>query len=112
MAQQGNIRSGRPEGTISVVRQLSSESCNDKAFYSFEHHIREIAVVRNQSRYYVQVTEDICCAEANGRPVSSHTEHYYAVADADVPDLTALNWKEKVTRPPAYMDHQHREGTL
>ena len=110
MKQVSEIRSGHPEEPISAIRRLSYECNKDGAFYSFEQRTREITLVRNQTDYYVRVTEHSCTAEANGRPVSSHTENYYIVTDTV--GITADNWKEKVVRPPAYVNHRVNEGVI
>lgn len=110
MKQALEVRSGRPEEPISAIRQLSYECNKDGAVFSFEQRTREIALVKNQDNYYVRVTEHSCTAEANGRPISSHTEKYYTVTD--MVGITADNWKEKVARPPAYVNHQVYEGVI
>lgn len=112
MSQLPEIRSGHPEGPISVIRQLRYECDKDGAFYSFEQRTREVALVRNPTHCFVRVTEHSCVAEANGRPVSSHTEHYYTVSATDTDHITADNWKANVVRPPAYTCHQFSEGVV
>lgn len=109
---QKKVRSGRPEGPISVICQLSDECNKDGAFYSFEQRTREVTLVKNQTHYFVCVSEYSCVAEANTRPVSSYTEFYYTVTVSNVDGITADNWKENVVRPAAYVYHRLSEGVV
>lgn len=112
VTQKKGGSSGRPEGPISVICQLSDECNKDGAFYSFEQQTREVTLVKNQTHYFVCVREYSCAAEANGRPVSSHTEYYYTVTASNADGITADNWKENVVRPPAYVCHRVSEGIV
>ena len=112
MTQSSKVRSGRPEGPSSVICHLSDECNKDGAFYSFEQRTREVTLVKNQTHYFVCVSEYSCVAEANGRPVSRHTEFYYTVTVSNVDGITADNWKENVVRPPAYVCHRVSEGVV
>ena len=112
VTQKKGGSSGRPEGPISVICQLSNERNKDGTFYSFEQQTREVTLVRNQTQYFVCVSEYSCVAEANGRPVSSHTEYYYTVTASNADGITADNWKENVVRPAAYVCHRVSEGVV
>lgn len=112
MARELNVRSGRPEEPISVIRPLSEECSKDGAYYSFEQSTREVTLVRNRKHHFVRVKEYSCTAEANGRPVSSLTETYYQVSTTDLSGITGENWKEHVEKPCAYTNHWVGEGVV
>ena len=95
-------RQGRPDGPITVIRQLQFTCDCEGAFYSFEKKVQKVETVKTPVHVYVCLSRYQCVAGANGRPDSHLSESYYAVTGFAEGELTAENWRDKVRKIPDY----------
>ena len=102
----------KPQGSIEVVRVLHNRETRGNSGYSFEITDRTVEVVRCAESLFVRVTGYSCSAEANGRPVTTQTEDYYAVTTADPDQIMPSNWVAHVACYAAYHNVSSYAGTM
>lgn len=69
--------SGRPEGTVELIRELGMEERRDGAAFSFEKTVIKRDLVKVGGQLYLRVTDYECSSGANGRPLYSLIEDYH-----------------------------------
>lgn len=61
--------------------------------FSFEMKNTEVSIILdNCGKHYMRVYVKDCCAENNGRPVTTISDYCYPIDTSD--GVTAANWKE------------------
>ena len=105
-------RQGRPEGPVTVIRQLQFTCDSQGAVYSFEKKVQKVETVQNARQKFVCLSRYHCVAGANGRPDAHLTEDYYAIADSAEEEITAENGREKVCKTPDYSYSQFGNDVL
>ena len=69
--------SGRPEGTVELIRELGTEERDIGAAFSFEKAFIKRDLVKVGGRMYLRITDYQCDSGGNGRPLYSLIEDYH-----------------------------------
>ena len=108
--------SGRPEGTVELLKQLGTEERRDGAAFSFEKTVIKRELVQAGDQLYLRITNYDCSSGANGRPLYSLIEDYHVLYLSDVKIalqlLTPENGLRYAAKSPAYRYVQHDTGVL
>ena len=61
--------------------------------FSFEHEDLNVSIVTDKDKKnYIRIYKKACCAEGNGRPVTTISDECYPIDDGEM--VTAQNWKK------------------
>ena len=61
--------------------------------FSFEYEDLNVSIVKDKDKKsFIRVYKKACCAEGNGRPVTTISDECYPIDDGVM--VTALNWKK------------------
>lgn len=75
-----------------TVKTILSEQKKTGSF-SFDIKNTEVSIILDDcGKHYMRVYEKVCCAENNGRPVTTISDYCYPIETSD--GVTAANWKE------------------
>lgn len=91
--------SGRPEGTVELIRELGTEERDIGAAFSFEKAFIKRDLVKVGGRMYLRITDYQCDSGGNGRPLYSLIEDYHVFYLSNLKMVSQLLNPEK---PLAY----------
>lgn len=108
--------SGRPEGTVELIKELGTEDRKEGAAFSFEKTVIKRDLVKVGGQLYLRITNYECSSGANGRPLYSLIEDYHVLYLSDVKIALQLlppeNGLRYAAKSPAYRYVQHDTGVL
>ena len=91
--------SGRPEGTVELIRELGTEERDIGAAFGFEKAFIKRDLVKVGGRMYLRITDYQCDSGGNGRPLYSLIEDYHVFYLSNLKMVSQLLNPEK---PLAY----------
>ena len=108
--------SGRPEGTVELIRELGTEERDIGAAFSFEKAFIKRDLVKVGGQMYLRITDYQCDSGGNGRPLYSLIEDYHVLYLSDekiaLQLLTPENGLRYAAKSPAYRYVEHGTGVL
>lgn len=108
--------SGRPEGTVELIKELGMEERDIGAAFSFEKAFIKRDLVKIGGRMYLRITDYQCDSGGNGRPLYSLIEDYHVLYLSDekiaLQLLTPENGLRYAAKSPAYRYVEHGTGVL
>lgn len=108
--------SGRPEGTVELIRELGTEERDIGAAFGFEKAFIKRDLVKVGGRMYLRITDYQCDSGGNGRPLYSLIEDYHVLYLSDekiaLQLLTPENGLRYAAKSPAYRYVEHGTGVL
>ncbi len=104
--------SGRPAGTVKVIRKLNAEEKRESAAFSFEKTLIATDLVQGGDQLFIRVIDYDCFSGANGRPLYSLFEDYYEIKKGLIDFLTPENWRALARKTAIYHFVDRGTGVL